>query len=257
MSFNDAEGDAERERFVALLRAAETLSAPIRLWWRDDDAETTTQQLEVLLALARRHDLPLGLAVVPKKATEALAARLAGEDRVSVLQHGWQHKRNSPDGEKKMELGDHRPLAEILAELRLGFERLAALFPERFLPVLVPPWNRISAAVNAAKYEVGLIGLSMFGPQSADDRHWVNTHLDIFDWQGTRGPLSRAAAYAVLCRELERRTAGDREPIGILTHHLIHTPESWAFLEELFGLTAGHPAIEWPPVAKLFALPAP
>jgi hypothetical protein len=257
VSLLDAEGDAEKERFVALLRDAERHSAKIAFWWRDDDAETTTPQLEMLLALASRHDLPLGLAVVPKGVTAALAARLTGQDRVSVLQHGWQHKRHSPDGEKKMELGDHRPLAGVVAELRLGFERLAALVPERFLPILVPPWNRIGKVVNAARHDVGLVGLSMFGPQSADDPHWVNTHLDIFDWQGTRGPLSRSASYAVLCRELGRRIEGDREPIGILTHHLIHAPESWAFLDELFALTAGHPAIEWPAVADLFALPAP
>ena len=41
--------------------------------------------------------------------------------------------------------------------------------------------------------------------------------------------------------ELERRLAGDPEPIGIMTHHLVHEEASWDFLDELFGLTARAP----------------
>ena len=73
----DPEGDAARDAFLALLATAEKDGRTIAFWWRDDDAETVTPQLERLLELAERHDLPLGLAVVPKGATEALAARLA------------------------------------------------------------------------------------------------------------------------------------------------------------------------------------
>lgn len=256
MTNSDPQGDAARQRFVAFLDDAEVQRSKIRFWWRDDDAIEATPPLETLLALSDRHNLPLGLAVIPKNASDALSTRLAPEKRVTVLQHGWQHKLNNPDGETKAELGDHRPLDEILRELRLGRERLEALFPTRFLPVLVPPWNRIGTAVNRARHEVGLVGLSTYGP-NADGPHCVNTHLDIFDWPGTRGPLSRTAAYTTLSDEMERRLAGDAEPIGILTHHLIHRPESWEFLEELFALTARHPALEWPSVPKLFALPSP
>jgi hypothetical protein len=251
---SDPEGDAERQAFLQLLERVAARSQTIAFWWRDDDAEDATPQLYQLLELSRRFDLPLGIAVVPKGATQDLAGRLAGEKQVAVLQHGFAHSRHSPEGEKKAEFGDHRPLAEMECELQAGRERLAARF-RRFLPVLVPPWNRIGAAGDAARRAAGLTGLSLYGPNRSGDPHQVNTHLDIFDWKGTRGPRARSDAYAVLGAELARRLAGDAEPVGILTHHLIHQPASWALLDELFADLRNHPAVAWPAVADLFALP--
>jgi hypothetical protein len=255
MTTLDHEGDAAQSEFLTALDEAAAKSIKVDFWWRDDDVVTVTPQLETLLALARRFGVPLALAVIPKDATQELAERLSREPAVSVLQHGWRHKRHSPSNEKKMELGDHRPLEEITSELRLGYERFAELFPEHFLPVLVPPWNRIGAGVSAARHEIGLVGLSSFGPRSGADPHVINTHIDIFDWQGARGPLPRARAYAMLSRELQRRLAGSTEPIGLLTHHLIHNGESWAFLEELLATIARHRAVSWPAIPALFNLP--
>ena len=249
----DEEGDRQLERLRELLDEARRSSGKISFWWRDDDAVTVTPELERLLSLRRRHELPLALAVVPKGATESLAARLARERSVRVLQHGWQHKRHSPEGEKKMELGDHRPLPDVLHELRAGFDRLSGLFQAGFLPVLAPPWNRISAAVKAEHRSAGLVGLSTFGRRPPGEQHQANTHLDVVDWT-TRGPISRTQGYSLLCEEVRDRLGGNPEPIGILTHHLIHQEASWALLEELFELIGPHPAAEWPSVAQLFDL---
>jgi peptidoglycan/xylan/chitin deacetylase (PgdA/CDA1 family) len=254
MTAPDAAGDAERDRFLALLDQAAEQSKTLTFWWRDDDAVTPTSALERLLALARRYDLPLALAVIPKDADEALAARVAEEPRVSVLQHGWQHRNHAAPDEKKMELGAHRPLSVAIDELSQGFERLGRLFPEAFLPVLVPPWNRIADNVRNARLEVGLAGLSTFGPAPTGEAHQVNTHLDIIDWRA-RAHLPRAEAYAQLCHEVVRRLSDDAEPLGILTHHLVHEEASWDFLDELLGLTANHPAVAWPTIRDLFHLP--
>ncbi len=249
----DADGDVARDRFVALLDEAKRRSRQIEFWWRDDDAEDGTPALEQLLALAKYHELPLALAVIPKGATRALAERLQPEPRVAVLQHGWQHKNHAAEGEKKIELGGKRPPSDVFDELRRGRDRLRALFPHS-LPVLVPPWNRIAENVSDALDEVGLSGLSTFGPAPADKPHQVNTHLDIFEWRPVRRPLSRGAAYAGLASELERRLDGMPEPIGILTHHLVHEEASWVLLGEIFTLTARHPAARWPEIAELFGL---
>jgi hypothetical protein len=248
-------GSDPRGELLSLLDDARRSGRSIAFWWRDDDAETVTPDLERLLALAVRHALPLGLAVIPKGATEALSERLAGKPRIAVLQHGWQHALNSPPGEKKAEFGDHRPAADMLVELAAGRERLAALFGQNLLPVLVPPWNRIGATADAARREIGLAGLSLYGTKRTADPHLVNTHLDIFEWKTTRGPMSRDRACQILCEEVARRLAGSDEPIGILSHHLKHEEESWALLDELFGLLRGHPAARWPAIPDLFALP--
>ena len=182
----DRAGDAAKMRFLALLDEAAVKGRTLDFWWRDDDAENATPALDRLLALADRYALPLALAVVPKGATPALAERLGSEPRVAVLQHGWQHRNHAAAGEKKIELGGERPLTETLDELRRGRERLKSLFPRQFLPVLVPPWNRIAGPVRAALGDVGLPGLSTFGPAPAGDLHQVNVHLDIFEWRPVR-----------------------------------------------------------------------
>lgn len=251
----EPESDAQKHHFAELLDDAAARGLRIPFWWRDDDAETATPALDRLLRLAAKHEVPLALAVVPKNATRALADRLASEPRVSVLQHGWQHRNYAPEGAKKEELGDHRPASKVIEELRLGFDRLAVLFPEQFLPVLVPPWNRIADEVREQRSEVGLAGLSIFGPAPAGAPHWVNPHLDIFEWRPTRRPVDRAAAYAVLSAELERRIAGDPEPIGIMTHHLVHDDESWELLDDLLALLRSHRAATWPSASELFGLP--
>jgi peptidoglycan/xylan/chitin deacetylase (PgdA/CDA1 family) len=257
MTARDPEGGAERERFAALLDRAAAQSVRITLWWRDDDAEAVTPQLARLLALAERDDVPLALAVVPKGATPELAEAIADRPGVHVLQHGWQHENHAPPNEKKMELGEHRPFPLILEELGEGFERLGLLFPRRFLPVLVPPWNRIAPSVRDALHKVGLLGLSTFGPTPPGEAHRVNTHVDIIDWKNGRAALPRAAAFAILCGEVERRLRDDPEPLGILTHHLVHDDASWSFLEELFTLTARHAAVRWPAIPPLFDLSPP
>lgn len=253
MSRSEGEERAPRRRLLELLQEAQATRQTISFWWRDDDAVTATPALDRLLALARGFNVPLGLAVIPKAATAALAERVGDADGVRVLQHGWQHRRHSPEGEKKMELGDHRPIGAVLDELRMGRERLAALVPTRFLPVLVPPWNRVSARVAAQRASAGLIGISTFGRRQSRDPRWVNTQVDIIDWT-TRAALPPAQAYALLCRELQRRLKGDGEPIGLLSHHLLHGDASWAFLEDLLALVDGHPAVAWPGLEALFGL---
>ena len=59
----------ERLRFAESLDQAAARGVQIPFWWRDDDAIEATPALEKLLELARKYDLPLALAVVPKQAT--------------------------------------------------------------------------------------------------------------------------------------------------------------------------------------------
>jgi len=248
------DGDTERQRFVESLNLAAARGMKIPFWWRDDDAVDATPAFEQLLALSRKYHVPLALAVVPKQATAALAARLESEPSVSVLQHGWRHRNHALSDEKQMELGDHRPADAVLEELRLGFDRLAELFPAQFLPVLVPPWNRIADSIRVRRQEIGLKGLSTFGKAPSGEPCWINTHLDIFEWRPIRRPLEPSEAYAILATEMDRRLTGDPEPIGIMTHHLVHDAASWAFLDEFFELIERHPAVVWSLHNGLFGL---
>ena len=108
---------------------------------------------------------PLSLAVVPAHATPALADRLGAEPGVDLLQHGYAHVNHAAPGEKKVELGPHRPAMIVLGELGTGWLALERLFGGRALSVMVPPWNRIAPGLVPTLPEIGFSGLSTFGPR--------------------------------------------------------------------------------------------
>jgi hypothetical protein len=221
-----------------------------RFWFRDDDAIEPTPALDRLLSLSDRFEVPMALAVIPGPTGEPLAERLADQERVTVTVHGWMHQNYAPDETKKQELGLHRPQAAVLDELHRGFDKLKALYPSQFLAMLVPPWNRIDDALLPDLSPFGYRAVSVFGLAKQAPITLVNTHIDIMRWHGVRGGLPHAGLIGRLVEELRNRFDGNDEPIGVMTHHLVHDDLAWGFVEALFEETAGHDAIEWRPVGN-------
>ncbi len=231
------------------------------LWWRDDDAVEPSPALARLLALAEARDLPLALAVIPARASEALAQWLKAHPvRPALLQHGYAHRNHAADSEKKAELGAQRPANAVLEELARGRGRMTALFGETWAPVLVPPWNRIAEHLVPELAGLGYRGLSTHGPRAAATPApglvQVNTHLDIMHWPPPRGFLGEAESLEVLIAQLRARRLGEAdatEPTGLLTHHPAHDEPAWAFLEALLGRLAEHPAARFIEAEEAFA----
>jgi hypothetical protein len=229
----------------------------IDLWWRDDDAIDVTPELERLLKTQRETTAPLALAVVPAQATAALAARLADEPEIDVLQHGYAHANHAGIGEKKTELGLQRPAMIVLGDLGTGWMAMERLFGTRALNVLVPPWNRIALPLVPTLPEIGFRGLSTFGararPEPVRGFMQINTHLDLIDWKGGRGFVGGEAALAILVGTLQAARASKGEPIGILTHHLAMDDKAWDFLLSLLGRARTTPGLTFHPAHTLFA----
>ncbi|KQT86122.1 polysaccharide deacetylase family protein [Aurantimonas sp. Leaf443] len=234
------------------------------VWWRDDDAVAPSPKLDDLLALRGAGALPLALAVIPAGTGPALAERLARPDAqegVTVLQHGFAHRNHAAPGERAVECGGARETAAVLAEFAQGRERLAELFGARFLPAMVPPWNRIEPRIAAALRQSGLEAVSVFGPREAPHSGAVpvvNAHLDVLTWKGGARFAGRAKLIRLLCERLAERRLGavdGSEPFGLLTHHLDHDGETNDFLAELLPVLAAHPAIEWRKARDIFGLP--
>ena len=229
------------------------------LWWRDDDAAGVTPALERLLALQAEHGVPLALAVIPDDLTPGLIARLCGCAGVVVIQHGHRHRSHAGKGEGAWELGDHRPLAEVSQELATGRRRLAGAFGARFLPVLAPPWNRISARVVASLPALGFTGLTTFGARQraapAPGLVEVNAHCDPIGWkQGARFAGTGRVLDDLIGHLRARRlgTADPAEPTGFVTHHLALDAPAWAFVAELLRRTSAHPVAAWQDAREVF-----
>ena len=233
----------------------------VHLWWRDDDANQPTAALTRLFSVSAANNTPLALAVVPQDAHVGL---LAGPScLVSVLQHGVTHRNAARACEKKTEFPLGQVASDALASLLSGQARLEQLYPGRTLRVLVPPWNRISCeGLTDVLSGAGYAGLSRFGSR-AFSAHLgtmgkslinVNTHVDVIDWKGGRRFAGSDAILAQALRHLQARRLGDAdvaEATGLLTHHAIHDPAAWAFLERLFAFTTAQGAV-WQPAQALF-----
>lgn len=237
---------------VAALDAWASAGRVAEFWLRDDDAVEPTEPLSRLLELVSRHGVPLTLAVIPAHTGAALADLVAGRPDVDVALHGWSHANHAPADQKKQELGLHRGRDAVLAELGEGHRRLQPLFTDRYLPVLVPPWNRIDKSLIDALPEIGIEALSVFGQEKAGPLPVINTHVDIMDWHGTRGgrPVADIVADAIGRLDEMVETGGS---LGLLTHHLVHDEAAWSLIERFLEVTAKHPACRWVALRDLVA----
>ncbi|WP_192847047.1 polysaccharide deacetylase family protein [Aureimonas sp. AU4] len=241
------EVDGMDEAWAALdaaLEARARAKGPLRLWWRDDDAVRWTPALARLVALAGSVRAPLALAAIPAGLDPALAATLEGAGgEVAVLQHGFAHRNAALRGERAVELGGGRDTRDLLGDLGAGRETLAAAFGPRFLPVMVPPWNRIEARIAEALPGLGFRGLSAFGgegEQRVPGLRVANAHLDVLRWKGGAHFAGEAKLIAETLLWLERRAGDGAAPFGLLTHHLDHDEATWAFLERFLRCLLRH-----------------
>lgn len=232
-----------------------------RIWCRDDDAQRVTTALERLVELSELHGIPLLLAVIPEGAEPELAAHIAASGApVTVAQHGIAHRNNAPAGEKKTELHDGMlDDPGFVPALLAGRRHLDDLFGSAFLPVMVPPWNRIGPGIAGQLAGWGYAGFSADGPPrpEAGGLPQANTHLDLIDWRADKTFIGPERALTGLIDQLvqRRESSASGAAIGLLTHHLDHGRPLWAFLSQLFGLLGGHPAVHWTDPSDLFAIP--
>lgn len=209
-------------------------------WLRDDDAVEPTVALDRLLGLTGEFAVPVTLAVIPAFTGEALARRLEAAPHATVAVHGWSHKNHAPAGQKKQELGAHRPRDVVLGELAQGLSHVARLHGELALPMLVPPWNRIDAALISDLGAVGFEALSAYGPPRPAPISVLNSNVDLMDWHGTRGCRDHSLLVQDIVAGLGRAFESGGDPVGLLTHHLVHDETAWSFLVRLFEITSRH-----------------
>jgi len=240
---------AELDAEIALWRKAGRTPA---LWWRDDDAAEATPALDRLLSLAQIHAVPIGIAAVPATLTTEAVARIAACPHAALLQHGFRHD-NHGGAEAKSEFPASRPLGVRRADVEAGFTRIKAIAGAQFLPVFVPPWNRMAEELAPVLVSAGLKGLSRNKPRTsaiaAPGLRQANIQVDLVDWHQDRRFLGEARVLAALVEHLAAKRLGQAdadEPTGILSHHLVQDEDTWDFLGETcarYGSLFQRPAV--------------
>ncbi|WP_299771493.1 polysaccharide deacetylase family protein [uncultured Tateyamaria sp.] len=222
---------------------------PVPFWWRDDDAIAPTTELDQLTALTQATELPVHLAIIPAHATAELAGCVDGKQLIPVV-HGWAHQDHSRPDEKKNEFLTDRP--DMADDSALGLARMRDLFGTQLRHMFVPPWNRVQPALLPKLRDQGFEAISTFGPRkginAASGLIQINTHIDPIWWKGTRDLIAPKTLVATTVAHLTARRQGTedaREPFGLLTHHLVHTPAIWAFTESFVNEMLSGGATPW------------
>ncbi len=239
-----------------LTRCAE-VGLTMTFWWRDDDAIYPSAALDRLLALTERFGLRPLLAVIPAKASPVLAERLS-QAPVDVAQHGYAHANRAPRGQKPCEFPDSLESAEAWRLLRDGHRRMDALFGNSWLPIFVPPWNRFAdkhvPLLRDCHFSVYSGSVPLPGPPPGLKN--LHSPVDIMQWRPERRFAGIEACMERLVREIAARREGRwsaDDPIGLVTHHLVHDEGAWGFLEELCESLAQMPANRWQSAIQLVA----
>lgn len=241
-----------------LQRAADQ-GVSVPFWWRDDDAVHPSAKLERLVTLTGRYGIRPLLAVIPSKASPKLADWLS-EAEADVAQHGYAHANHAPTSSKSCEFPDQLSTDMARKLLQAGRRRMDAAFGQVWLPIFVPPWNRFAERHWALLRNCGFKIYSGFGetPALPEGLRPQNVHVDVMQWRPERRFLGTEACLAALTGEVARRRhatskqgAVSAEPLGLMTHHLVHDEETWAFLEALADYLADAPAVRWTQAVNL------
>ena len=210
------------------------------LWWRDDDAIAPTAALDQLGMLSTALRLPVHLAIIPKFSTVNLAHICQKPSPFIPLVHGWAHENQTIGTGKKAEFGF--PRTDAKADLTAALVRMDKVFGESLLRMFVPPWNRITPDLVTKLHGIGYEALSTFTPRTArfaaPGLVQINTHIDPIFWRGGGGLVDPDALIQCITKLLYDRRMNNidpAEPLGFLTHHLVHTPDIWAFTESCLG----------------------
>ncbi|MBD0865516.1 MAG: polysaccharide deacetylase family protein [Rhodobacteraceae bacterium] len=232
------------------------------LWCRDDDAVADTPALRRLMHLAHQYDLPVHLAVIPDLVQPALVEVACDRPYLIPIQHGFRHDSHAPNGEKKAEFGAHRPLTQMIQDIETGTEQIRMLFGQVARPMFVPPWNRISPGLMCHLADLGFASVSTHGPRkdrvAAPGLVQINTHIDPINWHRDRDLVAPDHLIETVVQHLQARRQGrsdDQEPLGLLTHHLVHSPAVWDWAAGLLDILLSTVAIPWVHPSEIEDLP--
>lgn len=233
----------------------------IPFWWRDDDAIEATPALHRLLTMSEETGVPVSLACIPLQVHPSLVAAVRANSKVTPLVHGLNHTNHAPSGEKKAEFGAHRPVDLMAGDARRGLDLMRQAFDGDILPIFVPPWNRLSPAMKPVLAGIGCAALSTFSGKSGTDEHKlqvIDTHVDLIDWRSGRSAVEERSLLRQISELVEerfkafaRRGQETMEPIGLLTHHLVHSEETWTILNRLLQRLPRTAAIQAVSIKKI------
>lgn len=221
-----------------------------RLWWRDDDAIDVSAPLSKLSDLADQWKVPVLLAVIPSLAKQELSIFISNNPWLDAATHGFSHTNHSDPDTKKTELTENslgRSVQDVDQELMTSRKIMEDMFGLAASQILVPPWNRISTAVLQCLPSIEFKLLSTFTDKKlSTDMHQINCHIDLMHWRPDRAgkTVTEVTDELLICLQERRISDCPEQPIGILSHHLVHDKNTWDTCEFLMSYLAKQSSIQ-------------
>ncbi|MCB0994032.1 MAG: hypothetical protein KDB21_02995 [Acidimicrobiales bacterium] len=232
--------DTTSDWLEPVVAALDERQAPVRVFFRDDDAGWDDPALFALLDCFDDAGVVIDLAVIPTALGPALAQELVARWRgggVRLHQHGYSHTNHELEG-RKCEFGGSRPVHQLAIDIADGWSRLQRLLGECVDPAFTPPWNRCVPELGPVLAEHGFRVLSRdtTAPEIGHPR-LVEQPVTV-DWLGrTRGTRWDRA-------ELGHRLAAslaERDTIGVMLHHAVTDDAERSAIGEFVAVVAAHP----------------
>jgi hypothetical protein len=244
-------------------------------WVRDDDAFETSVQLARLHDLAVRHDISIGLAVIPANLHPGLPLYLSKDERrFHPMCHGWQHINYAGSGCRPAEFGRERPLAALVNDACSAYRAFSDYFGE-VDAVFVPPFGRITKTLVRTLPEIGFIGVSgaagwlerklshlsdlniripTIGSSCWSSIPRLDVQIDPIDWQGgtAHDPATISQSLVRCLRARRNGLLASNLPIGLVTHHLAHDENVWRTCDTILRILRSHEAVEFLRVDHFF-----
>ena len=206
------------------------------LFFRADDIGVPSQKFNQLIALFKKHSLPLCLATVPSWITEARTEKLLKTTGISDNwcwhQHGRLHRNFETSG-KNQEFGPARPKETIEKQLRLGNERLTNLLGDQLQPYFTPPWNRCGEDTLTALIEQGFKAISRSENALPVSPKILPDYPVTVDLHTKKEPTAERTFHSILT-EIEESLASGY--CGIMIHHRCMNDRAFLLLDTLLGL---------------------
>ena len=209
--------------------ALDTATAPVEVFFRDDDAGWRDDRLRTLLDVFGARGLPLDVAAIPQALGPGMARELVARG-VAVHQHGLAHVNHEPDG-RKYEFGPSRSRELQRRDIEAGRALLADRLGGAVEPIFTPPWNRCTRDTAECLAELGFAVLSR---ESRAEPFGVLRLREL--------PISLDFV-RLAPDDLTWRFAAARPPIGVMFHHAEMDDAAMQRTDELLALLAGHPRV--------------
>ena len=211
---------------------------PLHFFLRDDDVDEAEAALKTLLTLCWRYEIPINLAVIPGRLTDAAISLLdkwmqRNPKLIELSQHGSRHLNHERKG-KKSEFGASRSFDEQLADIAAGQSKMNEAFGQNWFPAFVPPWNRCTTATATALDQLGFRVLSRDAGQPLFQNcrfTELPVSVDIFRWKGGAAFRSPEELAAELTKQINSQAR-----IGMMLHHKVMDDAAFAWLDEFLRL---------------------